>query len=70
MSLSRLVELLRLFHSTREDAGVGVFIKFFVSLYSTQSKNLVIRPGGYALKRKGSQCSYAILKAQGFKLPV
>jgi len=38
VSLSHLVEPLRLFHPTRVDGGVGVFIDFFVSFYSTQRK--------------------------------
>jgi len=45
MSLSHLVEPLRLFHPTQIEGKVGMFIHFFVSLYfvslySTQSKTV------------------------------
>ena len=40
MSLSHLVEPLRLFHPTQIKGRVRVFIHFFVSLYSTQSKTV------------------------------
>jgi len=36
--LSCLVEPLRLFHPTRVDGGIGVFIDFFVSCYSIPRK--------------------------------
>jgi len=40
VSLSRLVEPLRLFHPTQVDGSVRVFIDFFVSFYSTQHKTV------------------------------
>ena len=40
VSLSHLVEPLRLFHPTRVDSGIGVYVDFFVLLYSTQRKTV------------------------------